>query len=223
MQRRRRARYRAREIACGAGPLRPARYDSRVTDQPSSAKDSDLQTVFLDRDGVLNAKAPEGEYVTRWEDFKVLAGVPEALARLRRAGLRTLVVTNQRGIALGRYAVADVAQIHANFQAALASAGAKIDGFYVCPHNLGECNCRKPLPGLFEQAAADFPGITSATSVMIGDSLVDMEFGKRLGIQTILIDDRTEDRASDAEKARKIADACCASLSEAVNWILGPE
>lgn len=188
-----------------------------MTDQRRSARWNGIETVFLDRDGVLNRKAPEGEYVARWEDFEVLDGVPEALGRLRRAGLRILVVTNQRGVALGRYSAADVASIHTKFQALLASNGAQVDAFYVCPHDLGECNCRKPLPGLFQQAVTEFPRIAAATSVMIGDSLVDMEFGRRLGMRTILI----EDAASGPEKAREIADASLASLREAVNEILG--
>ncbi len=183
---------------------------------------SNVRTVFLDRDGVLNRKAPEGEYVARWEDFEILDGVMAALGRLRGAGLRTIVVTNQRGIALGRYALRDVESIHAKFQELLAASGAQIDAVYICPHDHGECNCRKPLPGLFEQAAAEYPGISAAESVMIGDSRVDMEFGKRLGIRTILIEGERENSAPSKEKAREIADLRCSSLREAVNAILGP-
>ena len=182
-----------------------------------------MSTVFLDRDGVLNQKAPEGEYVARWEDFRVLDGVSEALARLHRAGLRTVVVTNQRGVALGRYSRADVDAVHARFQELLAARGAQVGAFYVCPHDHGECNCRKPLPGLFEQAAAEFPGIAPGSSVMIGDSLVDMEFGKRLGMRTVLIEDGSENGAPGAEKARTLADLRCASLREAVIALLGSE
>jgi D-glycero-D-manno-heptose 1,7-bisphosphate phosphatase len=182
-----------------------------------------VSTVFLDRDGVLNQKAPEGEYVWRWEDFRVLDGVIESLARLRRAGLRTLVVTNQRGIALGRYTVADVEALHSQFQGLLSESGARIDAFYICPHDHGECNCRKPLPGFFEQATAQFPDLAPASSVMIGDSLVDMEFGKRLGMRTILIEDGNKDRAPAMEKACTLADLCCESLREAVIALLGPE
>jgi D-glycero-D-manno-heptose 1,7-bisphosphate phosphatase len=213
-----------------AGALRPARYDNRVSGEPGSAKWTDVRTVFLDRDGVLNKKAPEGEYVARWEDFQVLEGVVEALARLHRAGLRTIVVTNQRGIALGRYALAEVEAIHGQFEQLLAAGGARVDAIFVCPHDRGECNCRKPLPGLFEQAAVQFPGISAATSVMVGDSLVDIEFGKRLGMRTILVNateigggpekSAAENRAPDAEKAGELADLRCSSLLEAVTAIL---
>ena len=190
---------------------------------------SNVNTVFLDRDGVLNRKAPEGGYVARWEDFKVLDGVIDALGRLARAGLRAFVVTNQRGVALGRYSLADVDALHARFQQLLAAHGARVSAFYVCPHDLGACNCRKPLPGLFERAAAEFPDVAPGTSVMIGDSLVDMEFGKGLGMRAILIEgsglieDSSADRATGMEKAGDLADLRCASLRDAVDALLGSE
>lgn len=180
-----------------------------------------MYTVFLDRDGVINEKAPEGEYVWRGQDFRILDGVPEAIARLNHAGIRVLVVTNQRGVALGRYTLEDVKALHAEFQKLLAAHGAHIDGFYVCPHDHGECNCRKPLPGLFEQAAAEFPGITVQTSAMVGDSPVDIEFARRLGMRAIFVDAGAENRAPGSEKAAELADLRCSSLNEAVEAILG--
>ncbi len=129
-------------------------YDDEVI-QP--ANQSVLRTVFLDRDGILNEKMPEHRYVTRWEEFRVLPGVPEALRRLNEAGLRVVVVSNQRGIAKGLYTAADLDAMHAKFQSLLALEGAHIDAFFICPHETDECNCRKPLPGLFEQAVARFP------------------------------------------------------------------
>ena len=181
---------------------------------------SDLRTVFLDRDGILNEKMPEGQYVTRWEDFHVLPGVPEALRRLNEAGLRVIVVSNQRGIARGLYTLADVEAIHAAFQRQLNGAGAHIDAFFICPHDQGQCNCRKPLPGLFEQAVAQFPEITAATSVMIGDSLSDIEFGRRLGMTTIFIEGDGRTRKPGAEEAAKLADLRFASLPAAVEALL---
>jgi len=145
-----------------------------VSDDLKLSIPRDLHTIFLDRDGILNEKMPEGEYVARWSDFRVLPGVPAALRRLNNSGLRVIVVTNQRGVALGLYTLADVEAIHAAFQQALAAAGARIDAFFICPHDKNQCNCRKPLPGLFEQAVVRFPAITPATSVMIGDSLTDV-------------------------------------------------
>jgi D-glycero-D-manno-heptose 1,7-bisphosphate phosphatase len=189
--------------------------------QPASpAIPRDLRTVFLDRDGILNEKMPEGQYVTRWEEFHMLAGVPQALCRLNQAGLRVVVVTNQRGIARGLYTLSDVETIHSNFQRDLQTAGARIDAFFVCPHDDGQCNCRKPLPGLFDQAVAQFPEITAATSVMIGDSVSDMEFAHCLGVASIFIEGGTNQRESGSDKAAQLAALRFASLPEAIDALL---
>jgi len=179
-----------------------------------------LRTVFLDRDGVLNQKMPEGEYVRSLTDFRLLPGVPEAIARLNRAGLRTIVVTNQRGIALGLYTAADVKAIHAGLERELAMHGARIDAFYICSHGKHECNCRKPLTGLYDQARADFPEISADTSVMIGDSLSDIEFGRTLGMMTIFIDGDAGRQKPGAEAATNLADWRAGSLAEAVDRLL---
>jgi D-glycero-D-manno-heptose 1,7-bisphosphate phosphatase len=174
-----------------------------------------VSTVFLDRDGVLNQKLPEGRYVGSGEDFQLLPGVPQAIASLNRAGLRVVVVSNQRGIALGLHTAADVLAIHAKLQALLQQSGAHLDAFYFCPHDKNECNCRKPLPGLFEQALADFPDITAESSLMIGDSWSDIEFGRRLGMVTIFIEGDPKLQKSGAEAARELADLHYPSLLEA--------
>jgi D-glycero-D-manno-heptose 1,7-bisphosphate phosphatase len=185
-----------------------------------SSRLRNLRTIFLDRDGVLNKKLPEGRYVSSWGEFQVLPGVPEAVARLNRAGLLVLVVTNQRGIALGRYSAADVDAIHILFQDFLAARGAHVDGFYFCPHDKAQCNCRKPLPGMFEQARTDFPEITAATSVMIGDSWSDIEFGRRLGMLTVFIGGDPEQRKAGAQAAAEMANLPFASLPDAVDRLL---
>ena len=180
----------------------------------------DLQTVFLDRDGVLNQKMPEGQYVTSLDEFHVLPLVPESIAMLNRAGLRVIVVSNQRGIALGLYSSADVEAIHADFQHQLSAHGAHIDAFFICPHHHGQCNCRKPLPGLFDQAVTRFPSISAQTSVMIGDSLVDVEFGRRLGMATILINGNPELQKPADQSASGLASPRFASLHQAVSALL---
>jgi len=187
-----------------------------VADSPGSAGKGTLRTVFLDRDGVLNEKMPEGRYVTAWTEFRLLPAVPEAIARLNRAGLRVIVVSNQRGIALGLYSAADVEAIHAAMQKVLAASGAHIDAFYFCPHDKQQCTCRKPLPGMFEQAQRDFPDITAETSVMIGDSLSDVEFGQRLGMRTVFVEGDRDRQKAGAEEAARRADARAGSLAEAV-------
>ena len=163
---------------------------------------------------------PEGSYVRAWSDFRVLLGVPEAVARLNRAGIRVIVVSNQRGIALGLYSEAEVAAIHANLQDVLKARGAHVDAFYICPHDKQHCNCRKPLPGMFEQAQRDFPDIKASTGAMIGDSLSDIEFGTRLGMRTVFIEGDAERQKAGAEAAAELADARFASLAEAVEALL---
>lgn len=195
-------------------------YDYPVTNSATKAIPRDLSTVFLDRDGVLNEKMPEGRYVESWNDFHVLPGVPEAIARLNRAGLRVVVVSNQRGIGIGLYTAADLEAVHSGFQGLLSEHGAKIDAFFICPHGIGECDCRKPLTGLFDQAVARFPSISAASSIMIGDSLVDIEFARRLGMTAILIDAIGADRKSGDESARELADLRFGSLTEAVSALL---
>lgn len=179
-----------------------------------------LRTVFLDRDGVLNAKLREGEYVTRWEDFRVLPGVPEALARLNRAGLRLIVVSNQRGIARGLYTLADVESMHTRLQQLLCSHGAHIDAFFVCPHEEGRCNCRKPLTGMFDRAVAQFPEISAGASVVIGDSGSDIDFGRKLGMATIFIEGDAARQKPGTARAGTTATLQCKSLAEAVDAIL---
>ena len=180
----------------------------------------DLRTVFLDRDGVLNEKMPEGRYVASPADFHLLPGVAEAIGRLNRAGVRVVVVSNQRGIALGLYTAADVIAIHSALQELLATRGARVDGFYFCPHDKEQCNCRKPLPGLFEQAVAEFPETAADHSAMIGDSLSDIEFGRRLGMLAIFIEGDPERRKPDNEAAGDLADLRFTSLAEAVEALL---
>jgi len=195
-------------------------YHNGVEDSVISPVLRDLRTVFLDRDGVLNEKMPEGRFVASQADFHLLPGAAEAVGRLNRAGVRVVVVSNQRGIALGLYSSADVDAIHSALQELLAHHGAHVDGFYFCSHDKGQCNCRKPLPGLFEQAVAEFPEITAATSVMIGDSLSDIDFGRRLGMLTVFIEGDPERRKPGAESAGKLADMRFPSLAEAVNDLL---
>ena len=139
--------------------------------------------VFLDRDGVINRRAPEGEYITTVADFELLPGVADALRALSDAGAAFFVATNQRGVARGLLSDAALAQIHEHMTADLAQAGVRLDGVYVCPHEEGECDCRKPDVGLMRQAKADHPWIDFERSHMVGDSLRDLEAGHRLGMR----------------------------------------
>jgi D-glycero-D-manno-heptose 1,7-bisphosphate phosphatase len=143
--------------------------------------------VLLDRDGTINAKAPDGEYVEAPEALELLPGAAAAVARLNRAKVPVAVVTNQRGVALGRMSIDDLNRVHAAMAAGLAAQGAHVDGLYVCPHATGTCTCRKPEPDMLLDALRDF-GVAAEDAVMIGDSDSDVEAGIRAGTATIRLD-----------------------------------
>lgn len=112
--------------------------------------------VILDRDGVLNARPPRGEYVRSWADWRWLPGAREALCALQGAGYRVIVVSNQAGVARGVMTRADVELVHERMRAEAAAAGGSIDAIYYCPHGWDEgCACRKPKPGMLWQAQRD--------------------------------------------------------------------
>lgn len=180
---------------------------------------SNIEYVFLDRDGVINRKVAEGKYVGRWDRFHILPGVEQAIAALNQSGRVVLVVSNQRGIALGHYTKADVDAIHVALQKHLARHGARIDAFYFCPHDKNECNCRKPKTGLFEQTFRDFPGASATNSIVIGDSLSDIQAARNLGAPSIFIDGDPDTQKPGAEKAASLASAVSGSLLEAVKLL----
>ena len=149
-------------------------------------------TVFLDRDGVINRNPRDGAYIERWEEFEFLPGAVEALGLLAAAEIRTVVVTNQRGVALGRMTMATVDEMHRRMQAALAKRHAECSAILVCPHEDGVCDCRKPRLGLFRQAQVLFPEIEILRSVMIGDSASDLLAGAALGCPSYLVAEEAE-------------------------------
>jgi D-glycero-D-manno-heptose 1,7-bisphosphate phosphatase len=159
------------------------------------------ETVFLDRDGTINVKAPEGDYVKGWSEFEFLPGARDAIVRLADAGVRVIVVTNQRGIALGRMTREDVEGIHSRLRAEVGDAIAAI---YYCPHDRASCDCRKPGTGMFMQARAEFPDLEFQRSTVIGDARGDVEAARAIGARPILIGDAADD---DVELAASLADA----------------
>jgi D-glycero-D-manno-heptose 1,7-bisphosphate phosphatase len=181
---------------------------------------SQVKYVFLDRDGVLNRKMPEGEFVRAASQFEWLPGAEEAIARLNNAGMTTIVVSNQRGVALGLYSHEDLAVIHGNMLGDLARRGAWLDGIFYCPHGAGECSCRKPDVGLFEQAFEKFPEANAGNSVVIGDSLSDIQAGRRLGMRTVFVQGDSGLQKSGNGDGTGIADWVAGSLLEAVERYL---
>jgi len=171
--------------------------------------------VFLDRDGVINRRLP-GTYVRSWSEFELLPGVVDALAELTRAGAALFIVTNQRGVARGLVQTADLDDTHSRLTAAVAERGAEIAGVYVCPHDEGECDCRKPGVGLFTQAQAEHPWIRFADSHMVGDSLSDAQAAGRLGMHIWLVGEDAGEVAEASEQQGIHVDGTASDLAQLV-------
>ncbi len=144
-------------------------------------------TLFLDRDGVINKKLPN-DYVKRIEEFVFIKGSVEAVTGLNRYFERTVVVTNQQGIGKGIMTKDDLKEVHAYMNNKIGEAGGKIDKVYFSPE-LASSNSiyRKPNTGMAEEARKDYAEIDFKKSVMVGDSLSDMQMGKRVGMITVHI------------------------------------
>ena len=130
--------------------------------------------VFLDRDGTI---VEDPGFLHEPEKLKLLPGAAEAIRRLNEAGYRVIIVTNQSGIARGRYTVRDYEAVQERLGALLTAHGARIDGAYFCPHHpqlSGPCDCRKPGVKLFHEAQAAFD-IDFSRSWWVGDRLSDVQ------------------------------------------------
>ncbi len=161
--------------------------------------DTKRVAVFLDRDGVINRLAPNGGYVRDWSEFELLPGALDALAALHDAGAALFIATNQRGVARGIVDAGALEAIHTRLADAMTAVGATPAGIYVCPHEVGVCDCRKPDVGLFQQAREANPWIAYRDSHIVGDSMNDLLAGNQLGMTLWLVG---EDRAAIADQAR---------------------
>lgn len=135
--------------------------------------------LFLDRDGVINV---DKHYLYRIADFEWMDGVQALMQQAQQLGYVLVVVTNQSGIGRGYYSEQDFAALSTWMRQTLAAQGIQLAGIYHCPHAPDqECACRKPLPGLLQQAAADLD-LDLARSVMIGDKESDVDAGRAAGL-----------------------------------------
>jgi D-glycero-D-manno-heptose 1,7-bisphosphate phosphatase len=193
--------------------------------------------VFLDRDGTL---IEERGYLDRMELLSVFPWTADALRLLTRAGYTLVVVTNQSAIARGIVDEAFLDRVHQELSARLARGGAAIDRYYYCPHLADapleqyrlRCRCRKPGPGMIEQACRDL-GLDPTRSFMIGDRALDVACGAAAGTRTIRVrtghgmhEKEVEIAAADLSRGRDVeipvakADAILGNLMEAAGWIL---
>jgi len=146
-------------------------------------------TLFLDRDGVINKKL-DNDYVKHWIEFEFLEGVFDALKFLNNLFGKIVVVTNQQGIGKRLYRTEDLEIIHKNMIYEINYFGGRIDKVYFSPYLAAENHpTRKPGIGMALNAQKDFPEIDFSKSIMIGDSMSDMVFGKTAGMKTIFISD----------------------------------
>jgi histidinol-phosphate phosphatase family protein len=136
-------------------------------------------TLFIDRDGVINDEKHE-DYIHTWDEFKFYEGVKKAFKIFNKKLGVIVIITNQRGVAKGVTKIADLHLIHNNMQKEIEAAGGRIDKIYVCTEMASEN--RKPNTGMGLQAMKDFSGIDLSKSLMIGNTLSDMKFGRNLGV-----------------------------------------
>jgi len=146
-------------------------------------------TLFLDRDGVINQKL-EGRYVTNFNEFVFVKNSDLAIRKLHKIFKRILIVTNQQGIGKGIMTEDDLNLLHLQMQRKLNPDFDLIDKIYFCPCLEGDsCNCRKPKTGMLEEAKLDFPEIIIKNSFLIGDSESDIEAGNKFGLKTIKVNE----------------------------------
>lgn len=177
------------------------------------------RAIFLDRDGVINVNRPD--HVKHWDEFVFLPRTLDALRRTALADFLVIIATNQAAIHRQMVEEATVRDIHARMMTAIERAGGCVHGVYYCPHRPDEnCDCRKPKPGMYRNAARDF-GIDLTRSYVVGDARADIDAAHAIGAQPILVlsgrgcDQRVLDDCASCERNCVIVE----DLLAAVDWI----
>ena len=144
-----------------------------------------IETVILDRDGVINKET--GDFVKNLDEWQSIAGSPEAIAHLTNNGYPIFVATNQSGIARGLYSEDTLTQIHQRMLSQVRAVGGEIAGVFYCPHvDSDDCDCRKPKSGLLRQISQKHH-IDLSKSIMVGDSIRDLQAGLSAGAWVALV------------------------------------
>jgi D-glycero-D-manno-heptose 1,7-bisphosphate phosphatase len=144
-----------------------------------------MKLVLLDRDGVINFDS--ADYIKSPEEWRPIPGSLEAIARLNRAKIKVALISNQAGVGRGLFSLAMLDSIHQRMKDRLAEHDAHLDAIYFCPHHPDEdCHCRKPEPGMIEQALADF-NLSSEDTVFVGDSYKDIQAAHAAGCKPALV------------------------------------
>ncbi|MBU0709263.1 MAG: HAD family hydrolase [Candidatus Omnitrophica bacterium] len=183
-----------------------------------------MKAIFLDRDGVINKEPGNGEYVKSWEEFEFLPGVKLALKRLDDHGFTIVVISNQAGVSKGLYSEKDLERITRNMLAELSESKIKIKDVYYCMHQTNDnCDCRKPKTGLIELAASNLKqeklSFSLADCYFVGDTIRDIETGRKAGLKTILVFSGKE-KPENKNSWQVLPDFTATDLSEAVELVL---
>ena len=182
--------------------------------------------VFLDRDGTINVEAG---YITDLANLRLMPGAAAAIKRLNDMGVPAILATNQSGPARGYYDEAWVLTLNGRVAELLEAEGARLDDQFYCPHlpdgtvpaYTQACRCRKPEPGMLEDAAAKH-GLDLAASYMIGDKSTDVEVGQRAGCKTVLLRSGFGERVLSGEYQWPVEpDFVADTLVEAIDWVVG--
>jgi len=155
----------------------------------------------------VNVKAPEGSYITGPGQLALIPGAGEAIRALNRARIPVVVLTNQRGVALGWMTERDLAAVHARLRTLLSAHGASVGRIFHCPHEYGECDCRKPGTAMLERAREHLGLASLHDSVMIGDSMSDVQAGLAVGARTVLLGAGSRSLPAGVEVAASLLDA----------------
>lgn len=186
------------------------------------------RAIFLDRDGTINKDVG---YPDSFELIEIFSYSFTAIKKINDSGLLAVIVTNQSGVGRGLIDIENLLEIHLKFKASFAQHDAYFDGIYYCPHYLSsshpqynvDCTCRKPLPGMALQAAADL-NIDLEHSYMVGDKAEDILFGLNIKSQPILVLTGFGKEALLKLKENGVASSYVATnLMDAVDWILKRE
>ena len=180
------------------------------------------KVVFLDRDGVINRDPgnwTKYDYVTRWEEFFFINGSIGALKRLKEAGYKICLISNQAGISKGYFSREDLDKINRKMLSEIEKGGGKIDELYYCHHqSADDCGCRKPKTGMIEEALKN-THVNLRNTFIVGDSWRDVEAGKKMGMKTVLVLSG-KSSLSDIKNWPSRPDYVKKDLSEAVDLIL---
>jgi len=198
-----------------------------MADSNTSTPAGDLKpAVFMDRDGTMTV---EGGYINHPSRLELIPTTADAVKLCNENGLLAVVATNQAGVARGYFTEDLIHVVHGRLKEMLAEKDAVLDAIYYCPHHPNEgkppyraaCDCRKPGPGMIEQACRELP-IDRARSYMVGDKISDSEFGHRLGLRTVMV--MTGYGRGEYEYQRQdwkdTPDHIAENLKDAVEWII---